>query len=305
MEETYRTADRHHNPIELSATLAVWSDGDLLVYDATQGVVDTRNVLARALQLDPARVRVRNEYVGGFGCKQFGWPHPILAAIAARELGRPVKLVLTRAQSFTGHGHQAATRQTVALSARTDGTLTGIRHDTVAVASFTTDHVEGAGWETAPLYACRSIKTTHHLVRLDRSGPWSMRAPFGGVGLVSIEIAMDELAYKLGMDPLALRLKNYAEVNSGDGLPFSSKKLRECYEIGAHRFGWSQRPSAPRTLRDGRDLVGYGMATAILPAYRFPANARVSIDRAGQVLIETSTQAVSYTHLTLPTTPYV
>jgi xanthine dehydrogenase YagR molybdenum-binding subunit len=293
VENAYLTSDRHHNPMEPSATLAVWSDGHLLVHDATQSVQDTRNVLAKAFKLDPARVRVRNDYVGGgFGCKQFGWPHPLLAAMAARELGRPVKLVLTRAQSFTSHGHQPATRQTVALSAQADGTLTGIRHDTTAAASFAGDHVEGAGWETAPLYACSSIKTTHRVVRLDRPAPWSMRSPFGGVGLVSVEIAMDELAYKLGMDPLDLRLKNYTEVNPETRRPFSSKQLRQCYELGARRFGWSRRASAPRAMRDGRDLIGYGMATAILPAYRWPANARVSIDRAGRVLIETSTQEI-------------
>lgn len=294
VRHTYATSDRHHNPIELSCTLAVGhDDGSLLVYDTTQGVVDTRNVLAKALQMDPALIRVKNDYVGGgFGCKHFGWPHQILAALAAREIKRPVKLMLTRAQAFTSHGHQPTTRQTVSLSARADGTLTGIRHDTVAAASPAGDHVEGAGWETAPLYASPNIMTTHSIVRLDRSAPWSMRSPFGGVGLVSVEIAMDELAHELGMDPLALRLKNYADANPPDGRPFSSKKLRECYEIGAERFGWSKRPNAPRSLRDGRDLIGHGMATAILPAYRWPAAARASIDRDGNVLIETSSQEI-------------
>lgn len=294
IRQTYLTADRHHNSIEPSCTLAVWNDdGSLLVYDATQGVVDVRNLLARALQMDPARVRVKNDYVGGgFGGKQFGWPHQYLAAMAARELRRPVKLVLTRAQGFTSHGHQPTTRQTVSLSSLEDGTLTGLRHDIIAAASHAGDYVEGAGWETAPLYASPNIMTTHSLVRLDRSAPWAMRSPIGGVGLVSVEIAMDELAHELGLDPVALRLKNYAEVNPADGRPFSSKKLRECYEIGAERFGWSKRPLAPRSLRDGRDLIGYGMATAILPAYRWPANARVSMDRDGQVLIETSTQEI-------------
>lgn len=290
----YLTSDRHHHPIELSCTLAVWNDdGSLLVHDATQGVVDTRNVLARALQMNPAQVRVRNDFVGGgFGCKHFGWPHQLLAAMAARELRRPVKLMVTRAQAFTSHGHQPTTRQTVSLGARADGTLTSIRHDTIAAASHAGDHVEGAGWETAPLYASPNIMTTHHVVRLDRSAPWSMRSPFGGVGLVSVEIAMDELAFQLGRDPLALRLKNHAEVNPADGRSFSSKKLRECYEIGAERFGWSKRPLAPRSLRDGRDLIGYGMATAILPAYRWPASARASMDRDGNVLIETSSQEI-------------
>ena len=293
VEATYHTADRHHGAMEPGATLAIWQDGQLLVHDATQGVMDARTCLAQALHLDPATIRVKCEFIGGgFGGKGWGWPYQILAAMAARELGRAVKLVLTRAQSFTAHGYQAATRQAVALSARADGTLTGMRHDTVAAGAFVGEHIEAAGWDSHPLYAWPAFSTTHRLVRLDRGSPAAMRSPFGGVGLVAVEIAMDELAYKLGMDPLELRLKNYADFDPSDGLPFSSKKLRECYEEGARRFGWSKRLYAPRSMRDGRDLVGYGMATALLRMFRFPSHARVSIDRAGQVLVETSTQDV-------------
>lgn len=293
VRQDYLTSDRHHNPIEPSCTLAVWNEDSLLVYDATQGVLDTRNVIARALQMDPAKVRVKNDYVGGgFGCKQFGWPHQILAAMAARALRRPVKLAVTRSQGFTSHGHQPTTRQTVSLSARRDGSLMGLRHDTIAAASHASDYVEGAGWETPPLYAVPAIMTTHSIVRLDRGAAWSMRSPLGGVGLVSVEIAMDELAHELGMDPLTLRLKNYAEVNPADGRAFSSKKLRDCYRIGAERFGWSRRAPAPRSMREGRELIGYGMATAILPAYRWPAAARVSMNRAGDVNVATSTQEI-------------
>jgi xanthine dehydrogenase YagR molybdenum-binding subunit len=293
IEGTYRTADRHHGAIEPAATFAVWRDGQLLVHDATQGVVDARTCLAQALHLDPEVIRVRSEFIGGgFGGKGWGWPYQILAAKAARELGCAVKLVLTRAQSFTAHGYQPATHQTVALSARADGTLTGMRHDTIAAGAFVGQHIEAAGWDSHPLYAWPAFSTSHRLVRLDRGSPAAMRSPFGGVGLVAIEIAMDELAYELGMDPLDLRLKNDADVDPSDGLPFSSKKLRECYEEGARRFGWSKRRFAPRSMRDGRDLVGYGMATALLRAFRFPAQARVSIDRPGQVFVETSTQDI-------------
>jgi xanthine dehydrogenase YagR molybdenum-binding subunit len=152
--------------------------------------------------------------------------------------------------------------------------------------------MEAAGWDTHPLYSWPAFSISHRMARLDRGSPAAMRSPFGGVGLVAVEIAMDELAYALRMDPLELRLKNYAEVDPSDGLPFSSKKLRECYVEGARRFGWSNRIAEPRAMREGRDLVGYGMATALLRAFRFPASARVSIDRAGQVLIHTSTQDV-------------
>jgi xanthine dehydrogenase YagR molybdenum-binding subunit len=293
IEHTYRTVDRHHITMEPSATVAMWQDGTLTLHDAVQGVMDARAVIARVLNLDPQQVRVRNEFVGGgFGCKGWVWPHQILAAMATRELGRPVKLVLSRAQTFTGHGYQPAAIQTLALSASRDGRLTGIQHDSVLSGSFVGQHVEGTGIGTRSLYACPSIKTTHRLVRVNRGEPTPMRAPLEGVGLVAVEIAMDDLAYELKMDPLALRLKNYAEVDPSDGKPFSSKKLRECYDEGARQFGWARRTPAPRSMREGRDLIGYGMATALFGAYRQPAKARVSIDRNGHVSVATSTQEI-------------
>lgn len=291
--QSYRTADRHHCTMEPSATLAVWDGVKLTLFDSVQGVVDARAVIAKAMGLDPSRVRVKNEFVGGgFGCKGWVWPHQLLAAMAARELGRPVKLVLTRAQTFTSHGYQPATIQTLAISATKEGRLTGIRHDSVLAGSYVGNHIEGTGIGTRSLYACPSISTTHRLVRVHRGDPTPMRAPLEGVGLVAVEIAMDELAYELGIDPLALRLENYAEVDPSDGKPFSSKKLRECYEQGAARFGWARRLPEPRSMRDGRDLIGYGMASAIFAAFRQPSRARVSIDGEGGVLVETSTQEI-------------
>jgi xanthine dehydrogenase YagR molybdenum-binding subunit len=293
LEATFVTSDRHHNSIELAATLAVWNDGELLVHDATQGVEADRASFAEALGIDPALVRVKNEYVGGgFGSKGWGWPYQVLAAMAARELDRPVKLVLTRAQSFTGHGHQPATRQTVRLGAKADGTITCVRHESVVAGSFVGDYVEAPGMDTPALYAWPAFSTTNRLVRLHRPGPIPMRSPYAGVGLVAVEIAMDELAYELGIDPVELRLKNYAERDPADGLPFSAKRLRECYEIGARRFGWSERPPEAHAMREGLELVGYGMATAILPGLSFPASAWVSIDRSGRVSIETSTHEI-------------
>lgn len=293
LQYTYRTADRHHCTIEPSATLAVWRGGKLTLFDSVQGVVDARKMIASALQIDPSRVRVRNAYVGGaFGCKGWIWPHQLLAAVAARELGMPVKLVLTRAQTFTSHGYQPATIQTLSISAEESGRLTGIRHDSFVAGSHVGNHVEGVGIGTRSLYACSSISTTHRLVRVHRGDPTPMRAPLEGVGLVAVEIGMDELAYELRMDPLELRLKNYAEHDPTDGKPFSSKKLRECYERGAEQFGWSRRSREPRSMRDGRELIGYGMATAIFSAFRQPSRARISIDRQGLVLVEASTQEI-------------
>ena len=293
MEATYVTADRHHNPIEPGAILAVWQDEQLTVHDATQGVAEEREALAQALGLDPAQVRVRNDFIGGsFGAKLWGLPHQLLAAMAARELERPVKLVLTRAQSYTAWGYQSATRQTVALSARADGSLTGLHHDVVAAGAFIGHYIEAAGWDTPAMYATPSFKISHRRRRLDRASPSAMRSPFGGVGLVPVEIAMDELAHRLGLDPLELRLRNYAETYPADGRSFSSKRLRECYAEGAHRFGWSRRSGAPRSMRDGRDLIGWGMATAVLRAFRFPAAARAGIGRDGRVLVETASHDV-------------
>jgi xanthine dehydrogenase YagR molybdenum-binding subunit len=293
VENTYGTADRHHNPMEPAAVTALWQNGRLEVYDAVQGVADTRNALAVALQMEPRNIRVRSDFVGGgFGCKGWLWPHEVLAAMAARELSRPVKLVLTRAQSYTSHGYQPASRQTVTLAARADGTLTGIRHQSVLAGSLSGDHVEPTGWGTPVLYACPATQATHRVVRLNRGNPTPMRAPLEGVGLVAVEIAMDELAYELGIDPLELRLRNYTEIDPAEGKPFSSKKLRECYAEGARRFGWSNRTAEPRSMRDGRNLIGQGMATALFGVFRSPAKVRIGIDRSGQVLIETSTQEI-------------
>jgi xanthine dehydrogenase YagR molybdenum-binding subunit len=279
--------------MEPSATLASWQDGKLTMYDAVQGVFLARDAIAQIFELDPTNVRVINEFVGGgFGCKGYVWPHQILAAMAAREVNRPVKLVLTRAQTFTAHGYQPASHQTVTLAARADGSLIGLKHENILAGSFVGDHVEPAGWGTLALYASPAIKTTHRLVRVNRGNPTPMRAPIEGVGLVSVEIAMDELAYELSIDPLELRMKNYAEVDPSDGRPFSSKKLRECYNEGARRFGWSNRAVQPREMREGHDLIGYGMATALFQTFRLPAKVRMSIDRTGTVLIETSTQEI-------------
>ena len=240
-----------------------------------------------------SRVRVRNDYVGGgFGCKGWVWPHQLLAAMAARELKRPVKLTLTRANTYTAHGYQPASIQRLALAASKDGALTGIRHDSLLAGSYVGNHVEGAGIGTRSLYACPAIRTTHRLVRVHRGDPTPMRAPIEGVGLVAVEIAMDELAYSLQMDPLALRLRNYTAVDPADGKPFSSKKLRECYAEGARRFGWSRRNHTPRSMSEGRELVGLGLATALFSAFRQPAKARISVDRNGAVLLETSTQEI-------------
>jgi xanthine dehydrogenase YagR molybdenum-binding subunit len=289
----YRTADRHHNAMESSATTAEWRDGDLLLYDATQHVWGVRAAVAAAFGLQPERVRVRTDFVGGgFGSKGFIWPHQLLAPLAARAVGRPVKLVLTRAQAYTSHGHQPASEQTVTLGARGDGGLLALRHESVTPTSLADDFIEYAAAGSRSIYACPAIETRHRAVRVARSLPTPMRAPWEGLGMVALEIAMDELAYELGLDPLELRLRNHAESDPTTGLPFSSKRLRDCYRRGAERFGWADRTMPPGSLRDGRDRVGWGMASAIMSAFFSPASARVTVERSGEVVIEAGTQEI-------------
>ncbi len=293
LKQNYHIADRHHNAMESSATIAAWRGGKLDMYDTVQGVFVARTVIAQALDLKPEYVRIRSKYLGGgYGCKGFVWPHQILAAVAAREVRRPVKLVLTRAQDYTSHGYQAATEQTVTLAAGRDGQLVALRHESVAPGSMSDNYVEYGAIASRVMYACPAIETKHRIVRVHRSVGTPMRAPQEGPSMFGLECAMDELAYELGMDPVELRLKNYAERDPTKGKPFSSKKLRECYLEGAQRFGWERRTPKPGSMRDGHDLIGWGMASGLMETYRFPAAARVTIERGGTVLIESGTQEI-------------
>ncbi len=293
IRHTYHTTDRHHSPLETSATIADWDGDQLTLYDATQWVWGVRSAVATAFGLSPGEVRVLNHFVGGgFGCKGFVWQHQFLAPLAARIAGRPVKLQLTRAQAFTAHGYQPGTLQEITLGATAAGNLTAIRHHSVSPTSIADDYIEYAAISPRSLYGCPSIETQHRIVRVHRNLPTPMRAPHEGPGMVALEIAMDELAYELAIDPVELRLRNYAETDPSSGEPFSSKRLRDCYREGSDRFGWDGRPMEPGTMREGHDLIGWGMATAIMQTFRMPASARITIDRAGEVVIESGTQEI-------------
>lgn len=293
VSETYRTSDRHHNAMEPSATIAEWNNGKLTLYDSTQWVWGARMVVATALGIPPEDVRVRSTFLGGgFGSKGWVWPHEILAAAAARVVGRRVKVVLPRSQDYTSHGHQPATEQTVELGASRDGRLLAIRHAAVVPTAIVDHYGEYAALGTRSMYACPAIETIHRAVPLNRPVPTPMRAPADGLSMVGLEIAMDELAVKLGMDPVELRMKNYADKDPTTGKPFSSKKLRECYSQGMERFGWRRRNSKPGSIRDGKDLIGWGMASVIFGTHRGNASARITIEKDASVLIEAGTQEI-------------
>ncbi|HSY23994.1 MAG TPA: xanthine dehydrogenase family protein molybdopterin-binding subunit [Polyangiaceae bacterium] len=285
--ETYTTPAQNHNPMEPHATIAVWQgESSLTLYDASQGIFGARRKVAAVFGLDPARVRVINHYVGGgFGCKGSAWSHVALAAMAARVTGRAVKLVVTRPQMFAFVGHRPRTVQNVTLAADATGTLVGVTHDVVSETSSFDEFVEPCAVQTRMLYACPNVRTRHRLVRADIGTPTFQRAPGESTGTFALESAMDELAVALAMDPLALRLRNYAETDPAEGKPWSSKSLRECYRQGAERFGWARRTPKPRSMRRGRRLIGWGMATATYPANQSKSSAvaRMGIDGVARV----------------------
>src|SRR5579871_259681 len=303
VDAVYTTPMEHHNPMEPHATVAAWDGDHLILHDATQYVSGVQEAVARTLGIAADRVRVVSPFVGGgFGCKGSTWSHVVLAAMAARHVGRPVKLVLARRQMFGPVGARPHTEQHIVLGARRDGTLTAIRQDVLASTSVMEDWVEPSAVVTRMLYSCPNSSTTHRLVKLNTGVPTFMRAPGEATGTFALESAMDELAAALKMDPLELRLRNYAETDPQTGHPWSSKSLRECYRAGAERFGWSRRSAAPRSMRtaDGT-LVGWGMATATYPVNRMPASALARLLPDGTAIVQSGTQDIgtgTYTVMT-------
>ena len=292
VDQTYSTPDEHHNPMEMHATIAVWQGDDkVTVYDATQGIDGVQKKVSTVFGLPKENVRVISHYVGGgFGCKGSPWSHIGLAVMAAKVTQRPVKLMLTRAQMFGFVGHRPTTSQKVALAADATGKLLGVRHDTLSYTSFTDEFIEPCGLASRMLYACENIKTTHRLVKLDVSTPTFMRAPGESSGTFALESAMDELAVALDMDPVELRLKNYAEKDPDEDKPWSSKELRACYKQAAEKFGWSKRNKKPRSTKDGHWLVGMGMATATYPANQRDSSAVARIRPDGTALVQAGSQ---------------
>ena len=288
VEATYETPAQYHNAMEPHGVVASW-DGDALTLDTpTQGLIMMRARIAKLFGLDPEAIHIRSPFLGGgFGSKGLASGPAMLGILAARMVGRPVKLVLRRDQMFGPVGHRAPTRQTLRLGADADGALTALSHHVKTATSSFDDFVEPAAMASHATYAAPAIATSHEAVRLDTGTPMFMRAPGEAPGSAALESAMDEMAQACGMDPLTLRLRNYAEVEPITGKPFSSKALRECYAQGAARFGWAGRPSAPRQMRDEAGmLVGWGMGTAIFPVVMFAGQARVVLREDGSGLAE-------------------
>ncbi len=289
VDETYTIPIEHHNPMEPHATIAQWTGGTLTLHDKTQWVPNVQQHLALVFGIPEAEVRVISPYVGGaFGSALRPWSHPIVAAMAARVVDRPVKLVLTRRQMFSSHGHRLYTVQRVALGASRNGQLTAIVHEGTAQTSLYEENTENLLNATRMLYASPSCITRYRLVRGNVQTPLYMRGPGEVSGVFALDSSMDELAYKLGIDPLELRIRNYALTDPSSGLPWSSNALLECYRRGAEAFGWSRRSREPRSMRDGRSLVGFGMALGTYPMYRFPASARARIFSGGTAVVQSS-----------------
>ena len=302
VDATFTTPMQSHNPLEPHATIAHWEGDRLTLYDATQYVSGVRETVSKTLGIPADNVRVISPFVGGgFGCKGSAWSHVTLAAMCAQKLGRPVKLVVDRQQMFGPVGGRPTTWQRVALGARRDGTLTFIRHDAVSHTSDFEDWVEPSAAVSRMLYECPSGATTQRLVKLNTGTPTFQRAPGEATGSFALEVALDELAAALRMDPLELRLRNYAEKEADTGKPFSSKHLRECYLQAAERFGWSRRTPAPRSMRVDGQLVGWGVATATYPARRMAASARARLEPDGSLLVQSGSQDIgtgTYTVMT-------
>ena len=302
VDEVYTTPIHHHNPMEPHATTASWDGDRLTLYDSTQYITGDQQRMSSAFGIPKENVRVIAEFVGGgFGCKGHPWSHVFLAALAARHVGRPVRLVLERPQMFGPVGARPQTQQRVTLGASRDGKLTGIRHEVHAHTSTIEDYLESSAFPTRVMYSCPNVSTTHRLVPLNLGTPTFTRAPGVATGTFAVEVAMDELAYKLNMDPLQLRLVNYTEVDPHSKNPFTEKNLRECYTRAATKFGWSGRDARPGSMREGDELIGWGMATETYPGNNLPCAALVRLQADGRVSVESGTQEIgngSYTVMT-------
>jgi xanthine dehydrogenase YagR molybdenum-binding subunit len=292
-EAEYYIPVEHHNPMELFASTVIWDgDGKLTVYDKTQGVQNVQRYVRGVFRMKANDVRVVSPYVGGaFGSGLRPQYQAALAVLAARALQRSVRVVLTRQQMYT-LGFRPGSIEHLRLGATADGALDAITHEVSAITSQYEDFARNdTGWSGA-LYKCANTKYSHKLARLDLATPCDMRAPGAATGVYALECAMDELAVALKIDPLELRIRNYSDRDQNDDLPYTSKQLRECYRQGAEAFGWSRRNAEPRSMRDGSELVGWGMATGVWEALQMKTTARIVLSANGHAEIACATSDI-------------
>ncbi len=290
VDVSYETPEQFHNAMEMHAVVAQW-DGDRLTLDMpNQAIVMAREIYGYYFGIAAENILIRSPFLGGgFGSKAIANGPQVLAALAARMIGRPVKMMLSRDQMFGPVGHRGATRQRLRIGIDASSRMTVLDHEAIATTSTFDDFIENAANASQGLYAAGALRSHHRGVRVDIGTPGPMRAPGEATGSAALECAMDEMAEAAGMDPLEFRLHNYAETEPGTGKPYSSKALRHCYEEGAARFGWADRPPTPREMTDAQGrLVGWGMGTALFPTPMFAAEARATLRADGSAVVETS-----------------
>jgi xanthine dehydrogenase YagR molybdenum-binding subunit len=293
LDQTYVTPAETHNPIELQATIAIWDGSMLTIYEESQGVFNLQGVLAQMFGLSRENVRVITKFVGsGFGGKLWPWTHCPLAVAAARQLGKPVKLVISRKMMFQTVGHRPRTQQRVRLGATTDGKLVSLQHDYVNHHAILDNYHEDCGEATAFHYSVPHLRVKFGRARRNVGSPTPMRGPGAVPGLYATESAMNELADQLKIDPVRLRVLNEPKIDESLGIPFSSRHLLECFELGAEKFGWSKRnPEVGSMRRDGL-ILGWGMAGCAWIAARFPAKADVQLRDDGTARVACGTQDI-------------
>jgi xanthine dehydrogenase YagR molybdenum-binding subunit len=278
-----------HSAIEPHATIAEWDGDHLTLYDKTQWVDNVRTEISHVFGIPEQAIRVISPFVGGaFGSALRTWPHVTIAALAARVVGRPVRVELTRRQCFTSVGARPKTEQRVQMGAERDGKLVALIQEAWGQTSTYEEYAEVTLDPPRAVYSCPNVLTRYRLVEMNINSPCSMRAPGTATGVMALEMAMDEMAEQLGQDPIEFRLHNYADRDEDKNLPWSSKELRACYALGAERFGWSRRSAVPGQNRQGHWLVGHGMATAFYPSHRAPASAQAILYANGTAVVRTA-----------------
>jgi xanthine dehydrogenase YagR molybdenum-binding subunit len=289
VQQEYTVVTNTHNPMELHAIIARWdADDKLTVWDKTQGVHDSQKDIARLFNIPVQNVQVNAKFVGGgFGSALRTWPHEVAAILGAKMVKRPVKVVLGRADMFTSVGHRPHTWQKIAIGATADGKITGITHEAYGQTSAYENFTEGTVRVSHGLYASPNVNTKYNVVSLNIGTPTWMRGPGEATGAFALESALDELSYDLKLDPVELRLRNYAETDPENGKPYSSKFLNEAYKMGADSIGWNQRKQEPGTVKKDGWYVGYGMGCGMFGAYRDGATVKAIMKADGSLLLQT------------------